>query len=161
MPRMATKAGDNIFYLARFSASERNGRLASREGAAEELGIDRSRLAKIELDLINPYPEEVKMMAKEYHAPELSNYFCRERCPLGCDIPKAEIEDLDRITVRAVSTFRSLEAIKNILLDIASDGKVTGEETDKMTKVLNSLQELEGVTQSLRLWMKKNLGEEV
>ena len=160
MSRIATKACDNIFYKARFKASAHNDRLSSREGAAEELGMDRSRLAKIELDIINPYPEEVKMMAKVYHAPELVNYFCREACPLGCDIPKIDVGDLDRITVRAVSVFRKLDETRDILIDVASDGRVHQEEVEKMEDVLSVLKSLEGVAQSLRLWAKKNLGGE-
>lgn len=54
MPKQATKAADNAFYKARIAASKCNDRLASREGASEELGIDRTRLARIELGSLNP-----------------------------------------------------------------------------------------------------------
>lgn len=49
MGKHATKAGENIFTQARYNAAKFNDRLNSREGASEELGIDRSRLARIEL----------------------------------------------------------------------------------------------------------------
>lgn len=49
MPKTATKASDNEFYKARLAASSCNDRLGSREGASEETGIDRTRLARIEL----------------------------------------------------------------------------------------------------------------
>jgi len=62
MSKIATKASDNDFYKARIAASSCNDRLASREGAAEETGIDRTRLARIELGSLNPYPEEVLLM---------------------------------------------------------------------------------------------------
>lgn len=64
MPRNATKAAHNVFYLARKEAEKRNDRLGSREGAEEETGIDRTRLARIEGGVLNPYPEEVLMMAQ-------------------------------------------------------------------------------------------------
>ncbi|WP_320957725.1 helix-turn-helix transcriptional regulator, partial [Enterocloster asparagiformis] len=83
MSKIATKAVGNVFYKARFQAAKTNDRLNSREGAAEELGIDRTRLARIELGSIAPYPEEVLLMADVYHAPELRNIYCREMCPLG------------------------------------------------------------------------------
>lgn len=54
MPKQATKAADNEFYKARIAASKCNDRLASREGASEELGIDRTRLARIELGRNSP-----------------------------------------------------------------------------------------------------------
>ena len=48
MSRKATKAADNAFYLARMEASSFNDN-NSREVAAEITGIDRTRLARIEL----------------------------------------------------------------------------------------------------------------
>lgn len=39
MPKMATKAADNVFYKARIAAASWNDRLGSREGASEVTGI--------------------------------------------------------------------------------------------------------------------------
>ena len=83
MGKKATKAADNMYYLARCEAAETNADFSSREKAAELVGIDRTRLARIELDTIVPYPEEVKAMAKAYNTPELNNSFCARECPLG------------------------------------------------------------------------------
>lgn len=49
MSKFATKAAANMFCQARYEAAKSNERLSSREGAAEEIGIDRTRLARIEL----------------------------------------------------------------------------------------------------------------
>lgn len=67
MPKMATKAADNVFYKARIAAASWNDRLGSREGASEVTGIDRTRLANIELGTINPHPEEVLMLSDTYN----------------------------------------------------------------------------------------------
>ena len=80
MPKFATKAADNMFCQARYEAAKFNERLSSREGAAEELGVDRTRLARIELGSVIPYPEEVLLMADIYRAPELKGNYCREMC---------------------------------------------------------------------------------
>lgn len=53
MPKFATKAADNMFCQARYEAAKFNERLSSREGAAEELGVDRTRLARIELGSVS------------------------------------------------------------------------------------------------------------
>lgn len=60
MAKYATKAKENIFTQARYNAAKFNDRLNSREGASEELGIDRSRLARIELGSKNPFPDAIK-----------------------------------------------------------------------------------------------------
>ena len=83
MSKYATKAAGNMFCQARYEAAKFNERLGSREGAAEELGVDRTRLARIELGSVTPYPEEVLLMADIYRAPELKGNYCREMCPLG------------------------------------------------------------------------------
>lgn len=128
MAKYATKAKENIFTQARYNAAKFNDRLNSREGASEELGIDRSRLARIELGSKNPFPDEVLMMSDIYNAPELKAHFCKYMCPLGKDFPEVESEDLDRISVKALSSFRKISKAKDLLLDITEDGIITDEE---------------------------------
>lgn len=77
MSKPATKAANSPFYLARMEAAKVNDRFSSREGAADETGIDRTRLARIELDSITPYPEEVMLLADAYDAPQLLNFYRR------------------------------------------------------------------------------------
>ena len=91
MGKKATKAADNMYYLARCEAAKGNPDFSSREKAAELVGIDRTRLARIELDTIAPYPEEVKAMAEAYNTPELCNSYCARECPLGRKIGRAHV----------------------------------------------------------------------
>lgn len=157
MSNITTKTSSNVFYKARHEASAHNERLSSREGAADIMSIDRGRLYRIESGIANPYPEEIHLMADLYNAPELRNYFCKTICPLGEDIPKAEIADLDRITVRTVSAIRKLGETMELLLDITEDGVIDESEKEDMEKVLQNLEELEQIAQNMKLWIKKNL----
>lgn len=102
MPKKSTMCAENAFYNARIEAATCNDCLASREGAAEEIGIDRTRLARVELGSIVPYPEEVQLMAEAYGAPQLANFYCSKVCPLGKHTrPSAELRDLDSLTIGA------------------------------------------------------------
>lgn len=157
MSKNATKASDNVFYRARSSASKYNDRLGSREGASEELGIDRTRLARIELGSLAPYPEEILLMAEIYNAPELKPLYCREMCPLGKDMPKVEIETLDRITVKALASFKKISSVKEDLLDIVEDGIVSEDERPELERIMETLDEVVQVSQNLRIWIEKNL----
>ena len=157
MSNITAETSSNAFYQARCAASAHNEQLRSREGAADIMSIDRGRLYRIEKGLINPYPEEVHLMADLYNAPELRNYYCTGMCPLGCEMPKADVTNLDRITVQAIASFRRLNVTKEIFLDITEDGVITEDEKPDMQKVLENLEELEAVTQNLRIWVKKNL----
>ena len=157
MANVAAKTSSNIFYKARCEAATHNEQLSSREGAADIMSIDRGRLYRIESGIAVPYPEEIKLMADLYNAPELENYYCRTMCPLGCEIPKAELADLDRITVRTLSVFRKMGETKELLLDITEDGVIEESEKADLEKVLKNLEEVEQIAESMKLWIKKNL----
>ena len=157
MANIAAKTSSNVFYKARCAASAHNEQLSSREGAADIMSIDRGRLYRIESGIANPYPEEIRLMADLYNAPELENYYCTNICPLGGEMPKADLADLDRISIRALSTFRKIGETKELLLDITEDGVISEDEKGDLSKVLENLEELEQIAQSLKLWVKKNL----
>lgn len=157
MPNVTAKTSSNVFYKARCAASEHNEQLSSREGAADIMSIDRGRLYRIESGIANPYPEEVHLMADLYGAPQLENYYCTNMCPLGCNIPKVRLEALDRISIRALSSFRKVEETKELLLDITADGIIDESEKPQLNKIIETLDELEQVAQSLKIWAKKNL----
>ncbi len=157
MSNLTANTRSNVFYKARCEAAKHNEQLSSREGAADIMSIDRGRLYRIESGIANPYPEEIHLMADLYNAPELRNYFCKNTCPLGEDIPKVEIADLDRITVRTLSAIRKLGETKDLLLDITEDGVIDESEKADMEKVLCNLEELEQIAQNMKLWIKKNM----
>ena len=157
MANIAAKTSSNVFYKARCEAAKHNETLSSREGAADIMSIDRGRLYRIESGIAYPYPEEIRLMADLYNAPELENYYCTNICPLGRDMPKVDVTDIDRISLRALSTFRKLSITKELLLDITEDGVISDDEKGDLNKILANLEEMEQITQSLRLWIKKNL----
>lgn len=157
MPNITAKTSSNIFYQARCKASTHNEQLSSREGAADYMSIDRGRLYRIESGIAVPYPEEIRLMADLYNAPELENYFCRTMCPLGCEMPKAELANLDRLTVRILAVFRKIGRTKEVLLDITADGVIDENEKPELEEVVKNLEEVEEIAQSMRLWIKKNM----
>lgn len=158
MAKKATKAADNIFYKARMEAAACNDRLSSREGAAEQLGIDRTRLARIELGSLNPYPEEVLLMSDAYNAPELNNYFCSKMCPLGKEtIPTAELLHLDRLTIRILTALGNTEFIQRTILEIVKDGVISDDEQPRVEQILTALENVSKVALEMKLWVEKNL----
>lgn len=160
MGRRPTKAVDNRFCQARLAAAQYNERLFSKEGAAELLGVSVSTLSDYELGITKSVPPDMVLkMADLYNAPELRNYYCREMCPLGGDMPVLELEDLDRITVKAMAGLRKAVEAKESLLDIAADGIITDDEKPALKKILATLDEISAVAQSLKVWTEKNMGQ--
>lgn len=158
MARKATKAVDNRYYLARMDAAKCNDSLNSREGASEAIGIDRTRLARIELGSLDPYPEEVLLMSDTYNSPELCNHYCSEQCPLGSrtTVP-IEVAELDRLTLQVLLAFQRIGYIKETLIEIAADGVITKDEESKLNEIIDALDMISSNAQSLKLWAEKNL----
>jgi hypothetical protein len=158
MSKKATKAADNIYYKARMEAAVTNDRLNSREGAAEIVGIDRTRLARIELESICAYPEEVLMMSEIYNAPELENYFCCEQCPIGKhSVPHLEVMKIDRLTISILSSLKDVKSVKDSLIEVVADGVITADEKPQLENILDSLEKISVEAQKLRLWTEKYL----
>lgn len=154
MPIIAQKTQENIFYQARIRASEKNDRLSSRDGAADMMAIDPGRLYRIESGIADPYPDEVHMMANLYCEPYLRNYYCSKCCPLGCNVPEVQPADLDRITVKALSTLRKVNSVKDDLLTITEDGMIDESEKPILDNIIETLEELNKVTAHLKNWVE-------
>lgn len=157
MAKFSKEAPQNAYKAARLEAASSNDQFGSQDRASEVVLIDRNRLAKIEAGALVPHPEEVLMMADQYGAPELKNHFCRCSCPLGKNLPAVDASDLDRISVRAISTLRKAKEVKSTLLDIVDDGIVSDEERPQFMEIVKTLDELSEINQNLKVWAEKNL----
>lgn len=157
MTRIAASTAANRYYLARAEAAKTNERLSSREGASEETGIDRKRLQRIEIGTLNPYPEEVMLMADAYHAPELMNFYCTSACPIGEKmVPKAELRELDRLTIKFLNALEGIKGADKSLLAIAADGKLTPDELPAMEELLEAIKAISAVGYELEIFKKKH-----
>ncbi len=158
MGKKATKAADNMYYLARSEAAALNPDLSSREKAAEIIGIDRTRLARIELDTIAPYPEEVKAMAEAYNTPELSNSYCARECPIGRgSVSEVSIDDFDRLALKVLGSLKDIDSLRSSLIAISEDGVVDDNERPAFQEILDSLEKISVNAKALQLWAIKNI----
>ena len=158
MGKKATKAADNMYYLARCEAAEANEELSSREGAAEIMGIDRTRLARIELDTINPYPEEVLQMARTYNTPELCNSYCARECPIGkTSVKEVTIDDFDRLALKVLGSLKDIDSLRMSLIAISEDGIISKDEEPTFQSILDSLEKISTNAKALHLWAMKNI----
>lgn len=158
MGKKATKAADNMYYLARCEAAETNSDFSSREKAAELIGMDRTRLARIELDTIAPYPEEVKAMAEAYNVPELCNSYCARECPIGRDnVQEVTIDDFDRLALKVLGSLKDIDALRASLIAISEDGVIEEKERPAFQEILDSLEKISTNAKALQLWAMKNI----
>ena len=158
MGKKATKAADNMYYQARSEAAEGNPDFSSREKAAEIVGIDRTRLARIELDTIPPYPEEVKAMAEAYNMPELCNSYCARECPIGRNsVQEVTIDDFDRLALKVLGSLKNIDSLRASLIAISEDGVIEEQERPAFQEILDSLEKISTNAKALHLWALKNI----
>ena len=147
-----------MYYLARSEAAQSNPDFSSREKAAELIGIDRTRLARIELDTILPYPEEVKAMAEVYNTPELCNSYCARECPLGKNtVKEVQIDDFDRLSLKVLGSLKDIDSLRMSLIAISEDGVIDEAERPAFQKILESLEKISNNANALKLWAIKNI----
>ena len=82
-------------------------------------------------------------------------------CPLGSGLPKVVDDNLDRISVKALATFRKVETAKELLLDISEDGIVDETEMKDMNKIIATLTEIEQISAELKVFVAKQKGTAV
>lgn len=145
MGRDATKAAGNPWYQARKKAAEYDDRLCSRESAAEQLGMSVSSLADAELGNTKFMPvDKAVLMADRYNLNE---------CPIGCRHSLSdEVVGIDRVTVKLLKSLKTekLGDVKDTLLDIAADGKITEDEKPALQEVLAYLDDLAKTVSELK-----------
>ena len=160
----ATKAQGNPYYIARMRAAEVNDDLSSREGAADVTGIERTRLARIELGTIVPYPDEVRMLADAYTAPELMNYYCSHDCQIGgCMgnlLPVTPASSLSELACQAAIYLRNAGNIRDQLINISADGIISEDERPILETLLEQLGHISQVARQLQAIALKIVKEE-
>lgn len=156
--KKATKALDNRYYQARCAAAETNHEFESREAASDVIGLDRTRLARIELGNVTPYADEVVAMSKSYNAPELCYNYCANECPIGClTMKEVEINSFDRLSLKMLGSLNDIESLRASIINISADGKVDISEMAEFKKILESLDEISNNAKALELWAQKNM----
>lgn len=154
---------ENIYFRCRKNAAKYNDKLSSRESTSELLGVSVSSLANYELGNTKVVPVDVVvLMADLYNAPELMNIYCANDCPIGCRKPIAtEVKPLENTTLGLIDMLseNKLESAMNALTKIAVDGKVSGEEREKMAEIVSYMGKLKILLDELILFDDKRRGE--
>lgn len=145
----------NVYFKARKRAALCNERLYSREGASELLGVSVSTLADYELGNTKVVPvDKVVLMADLYNAPELITGYCVNECPVHGFLPLAtEEKSIQGIALRILKGFNEdgLRAMKEDLIEITEDGKVSAEEVPKLRSILEKLDSMAEIISEMKI----------
>ncbi|MCQ2510876.1 MAG: helix-turn-helix transcriptional regulator [Lachnospiraceae bacterium] len=134
----------------------------TRDKASERMDfLSADRIEKIESERSMPHPEEILAMAKAYHAPELSNYYCSNACPIGRKyVPPLKQKELSAIVLELLAGVTALEKEKNRLIEITVDGVISDDEQEDFARIREQLQKLTACSSALSFWLEKQELEE-
>ena len=151
MGRRSVRANKNIYQLAREEAG------LTREKASERMaGISDDRIEKIESEKVLIRPDEVLQMSRCYKKPELCNLYCSRECAIGIEqVPEIKEKDLTTIALEILSVIRYLDKERDLLIDIAADGRISEEEIPSFEVIKTHLESLAGTVDALNLWLQK------
>ena len=151
MGRRSVRANKNIYQLAREEAG------LTREKASERMaGISDDRIEKIESEKVLIRPDEVLQMSRCYKKPELCNLYCSRECAIGIEqVPEIKEKDLATIALEILSVIRYLDKERDLLIDIAADGRISEEEIPSFEVIKTHLESLAGTVDALNLWLQK------
>lgn len=153
MPKVSSKENKNAYFRRREELK------LTRERASELLEtIPPERIEKIENERVEPHPDEIKLMAEKYKAPELCNYYCANQCPIGQQyVPEVKIQDLSQIVLSMVDSLNDVQDNQRRLIRITADGIIDDTEIDDFVDIQEKLEKISITVEALQLWSEQML----
>lgn len=155
------KENTNVYFQARKEAATGDSRLFNRDFAAEQLGIASYTLGEYERGVTKVVPiDKVVLMADLYNKPELVTNYCRNECPVHGFLPLAtEDKGIQGIALRLLRGLNEddLEEMKDKLIEIAEDGKITDDEVPELKAIIDQLNHITEVISELKIVGEKCL----
>lgn len=117
----------------------------SREAAAAELYIGTRTLGAYEAGETQAPPDVVTRMAELYRRPDLLDWYCSERCPIGQKVAHryGQRRELATAVLGLLKELSHLEALKDRLITVAADGEIDETERAEFLRILKEASELE------------------
>ena len=128
----------------------------SREKASEKLNISPERIERIENEKFDIHPEEVILMAECYKNPNLCNYYCSNKCPIGKKyVPEVKSKDLSQIVLEMLASLNAMNKKKDRLIEITYDGVISDDQIEDFITIQQNLENLSVTVEALQLWSEQ------
>jgi hypothetical protein len=154
MGRISTKEFKTVYQSARDELD------LSREKASELTGLEPYRIERIENEKMEETPWDVVAMANAYEKPELCNYYCSNKCPIGRKYtPEIEIKDLSQVVLELLANLNSARKSQEMLIDITADGTIEQDELEDFVHIQKELEKISITVETLQLWVEKMMAK--
>ncbi len=149
MGRVSTKKQKTVYQAAREELD------LTREQASELTYLEPYRIERIENEKMEETPWDVIAMADAYKKPELCNYYCSHKCPIGEKYtPEIKIKDLSQVVLELLSNLNSACKSQELLIDITADGAIQGDELEDFVQIQKELEKISITVETLQLWVE-------
>ena len=150
MARISTKRNKTVYQQAREEMD------LSREKASELTCLEPYRIERIENEKMEETPWDVVAMAQAYKKPELCNYYCAKKCPIGEKfVPEVPIKELSQVVLELLASLNAMQKRKDLLIEITADGKIGEEELQDFVFIQQELEKISVTVETLQLWTQK------
>lgn len=125
--------------------------------AYKDYRITDYRITRIENETVAAQPIDVVAMSIGYNKPELRNYYCTQKCPIGQkDTPVVKFDSsVHEILVNMAVTLENVQKDKMRLMEILADGKIDDTEKKDFDKINEELEQISATVEALQLWCEK------
>ena len=112
----------------------------------------------IELDQIDPYAEEIDIMASAYKAPHLCTDYCDNVCPIGIrrleeQAKHTEKDSIERLVLKFISSSHYMHELSKILVNITQDGVIDKTEIHDLQDVFKAMDSVSENIEAIRFWV--------
>ena len=150
MARTSIKRNKTVYQQARDEMD------ISREKASELTGLEPYRIERIENEKMEETPWDVVAMAQAYKKPELCNYYCANKCPIGEKfVHEIPVKDLSQVVLELLASLNAMQKRKDLLIEITADGKIGKEELEDFVFIQKELEKISVTVETLKLWTQK------
>ncbi len=150
---------DNIYYLSRMRAAQKNPLFSSRERTGEVIYVSVEALADYESGMTVPGCDIVQKMVEAYGEPDLKAAHIRACCPLMTEYGAAQRSDLAQAALGWAVAFQSAEQIALQFASVARDGEISENELPAAAAIRRKAVELRQVMEETVTAIDKALAE--
>ena len=152
MGRISTKKQKTVYQTAREELD------LSREKASELTYLEPYRIERIENEKMEETPWDVIAMADAYKKPELCNYYCSQKCPIGEKYtPEIKVKDLSQVVLELLASLNSMRNKQERLIQITADGAIGKDELEDFVYIQKELEKISVTVETLQFWTERML----
>ncbi len=152
MGRVSTKKRKTVYQVAREELD------LTREQASELTYLEPYRIERIENEKMEETPWDVIAMADAYKKPELCNYYCSQKCPIGEKYtPEIKVKDLSQVVLELLASLNSIRREQETLINITADGVIGDDELEEFIRIQSELEKISVTVETLQFWTERML----